>query len=280
MAEGRYTRIKSKFWTDEKARKWDSETKYLALYLLTSPHNNILGCFVLPKLYICADLGWDIKQLDKPFNSLLEDDFIKYDDDNCLLFLCNYLKHNPIENGNQATGAIKQLGELPKSPILQCLKASIEQLNKPFLKELAEQIAKPVTVTVTVTTTVTNICAPEGDAIDNQQKFENNFQTNDKPRGPFKNKQQEQLFDKYWEVYPKKKSKGDAEKAWVKISPDDLLFRKIINAVDNGRASPEWKKDQGKFIPYPASWLNAKGWEDEYSPLAGEEESHVYPNTW
>jgi DnaD/phage-associated family protein len=155
MAEGRYTRIKSKFWTDEKARKWDSETKFLALYLLTSPHNNILGCYVLPKLYICADLGWDDKQLGKPFNKLLQDGFIKYDDINCLILLCNYLKHNPIENGNQATGAIKQLDELPKSPLLQELKQLIEQLGKPFLKPLAERIGKPVTVTVTETVTVT-----------------------------------------------------------------------------------------------------------------------------
>ena len=27
--------------------------------------------------------------------------------------------------------------------------------------------------------------------------------------------------------------------------------------------SPEWKKSGGEFIPYPASWLNARGWEDE-----------------
>ena len=25
----------------------------------------------------------------------------------------------------------------------------------------------------------------------------------------------------------------------------------------------QWKKDNGKYIPYPSSWLNAKGWEDE-----------------
>jgi len=29
------------------------------------------------------------------------------------------------------------------------------------------------------------------------------------------------------------------------------------------KKSPEWTKDNGKYIPYPATWLNAKGWEDE-----------------
>jgi len=24
----------------------------------------------------------------------------------------------------------------------------------------------------------------------------------------------------------------------------------------------DWRKDSGQFIPHPATWLNAKGWED------------------
>ena len=26
----------------------------------------------------------------------------------------------------------------------------------------------------------------------------------------------------------------------------------------------EWKEQNGRFIPYPTSWLNAKRWEDEF----------------
>ena len=28
--------------------------------------------------------------------------------------------------------------------------------------------------------------------------------------------------------------------------------------------SKDWLEDDGKYIPHPATWLNAKGWEDEY----------------
>lgn len=86
-----------------------------------------------------------------------------------------------------------------------------------------------------------------------------------KPRKLFKTKTQEERFDQYWKMYPKKKSKGDAEKAWVSINPDDLLFKKIINGVEAGLESNEWKKDGGEYIPHPATWLNRKGWEDEYT---------------
>ncbi|MEN6325814.1 MAG: hypothetical protein ABFD18_06370 [Syntrophomonas sp.] len=93
-----------------------------------------------------------------------------------------------------------------------------------------------------------------------------------KSREPFKDIRQEQLFDMFWDKYPKKKSKGQAEKAWIKILPDDLLFRRIINSLETAKISREWKKDNGQFIPYPATWLNAQGWLDEYSQTNGERE--------
>lgn len=76
-------------------------------------------------------------------------------------------------------------------------------------------------------------------------------------------KRKEELFDLFWLSYPKKKSKGQAEKAWAKIPLDEHLAGIIISKVNEARASPEWTKEGGKYIPYPATWLNAKGWTDE-----------------
>lgn len=70
-------------------------------------------------------------------------------------------------------------------------------------------------------------------------------------------------FKTFWDAYPKKKSKGDAEKAFKAINPDDQLLGAIIAAVKKQLLSRDWQKDGGQFIPYPASWLRAKGWEDE-----------------
>jgi phage replication O-like protein O len=73
-----------------------------------------------------------------------------------------------------------------------------------------------------------------------------------------------QYFDAFWTVYPKKKNRGDAEKAWSKIKFGDGLLNKILTTIEKAKKSSDWKKDNGQFIPYPASWLNAKGWEDEF----------------
>jgi len=75
-------------------------------------------------------------------------------------------------------------------------------------------------------------------------------------------------FDIFYKAYPKKKNKGDAERAWKKIKPDIGL---IIKALDWQKSSQDWIKDNGKFIPYPASYLNSKGWLDE--PLINNENS-------
>lgn len=71
-------------------------------------------------------------------------------------------------------------------------------------------------------------------------------------------------FDKFWQSYPKKRSKGQAEKAWEKIKPDEQLLDRILKSLERAKTSVDWKKEKGRYIPYPATWLNAKGWEDEY----------------
>lgn len=73
-------------------------------------------------------------------------------------------------------------------------------------------------------------------------------------------------FDEFWKAYPKKRSKGDAEKAWIKISPSPEIREKIFQTIEIMKKTDDWKKDGGKFIPYPASWLNSKGWDDEPLP--------------
>jgi hypothetical protein len=75
---------------------------------------------------------------------------------------------------------------------------------------------------------------------------------------------QEQRFEHFWKTYPKKRSKGQAEKAWNKIKPNEQLHNRIMQSLERAKTSADWIKENGQFIPYPATWLNAKGWEDEY----------------
>lgn len=75
-------------------------------------------------------------------------------------------------------------------------------------------------------------------------------------------------FDDFWKAYPKKVSKTSALKAWNKLKPDDNLVREILTALENQKQSSQWQKDDGQFIPYPASWLNGRRWEDEQQAVS------------
>lgn len=70
-------------------------------------------------------------------------------------------------------------------------------------------------------------------------------------------------FDVFWQAYPKKKSKGAALKVWHRIKPNTHVLERMRAALGWQGQQPDWVKDGGKFIPHPATWLNAKGWEDE-----------------
>ena len=70
-------------------------------------------------------------------------------------------------------------------------------------------------------------------------------------------------FTMFWLAYPKKQDKQNALKAWKKLNPDAETQRKMILAIQAQRASPQWQKDGGQFIPMPSTWLNGRRWEDQ-----------------
>lgn len=77
-----------------------------------------------------------------------------------------------------------------------------------------------------------------------------------------------EAFESFWLAYPKKKNKGQARKTWAKLSKSKSLpeIDDIINAINQAKQSPDWKKENGQYIPYPSTWLNAEGWSDETQP--------------
>lgn len=82
-------------------------------------------------------------------------------------------------------------------------------------------------------------------------------------RNPIDGDLVEQRFDRFWAVYPNKKGKDDARKAWRKRRPSEALTEIVLAAVTRQVRWPEWLKDGGDFIPHPATWLNRGSWDDE-----------------
>lgn len=78
-------------------------------------------------------------------------------------------------------------------------------------------------------------------------------------------------FEKFWEAYPRKLKKSDARLAWAVLAPDDALAERIVNVVRYLERGPDWKRDDGRFIPLPAKFLEERRFDD-----VGE----VEPDPW
>lgn len=70
-------------------------------------------------------------------------------------------------------------------------------------------------------------------------------------------------FVVFWEAWPKKKDKKKAEKVFVKINPSEELLQVMLDALEKQKQTEDWKKEGGRFIPLPTTWLNGARWEDE-----------------
>jgi len=84
----------------------------------------------------------------------------------------------------------------------------------------------------------------------------------------------EQRFDLFWKAYPRRIGKQAALKIWQRIKPDDAMTETIIAAVNLQKTSRDWKRDNGQYIPNPATWLNQGRWDDD--PIFGETETKKY----
>ena len=73
-------------------------------------------------------------------------------------------------------------------------------------------------------------------------------------------------FAAFWEAYPRKVGKQDALRAWKKSKtrPDVSI---VLEAVVKQRASEDWQKEKGRFIPNPATWINGGRWDDQPTML-------------
>lgn len=85
-------------------------------------------------------------------------------------------------------------------------------------------------------------------------------------------------FDRFYAAYPNKKAKQDALKAWGQAKPP---IEQVLAALAWQRKQEDWKKDGGAFVPYPATWLRGRRWEDEMPGWAHREhapaqQAHVH----
>ena len=114
----------------------------------------------------------------------------------------------------------------------------------------------------------------------NESKMPNiRHKTQDKDKDKDKDKDNSASpFESFWAAYPRKVGKQAAKKAFSKVS---VPVKTLIDAVNSQKNSEQWRKDNGQYIPNPATWLNQGRWDDVLTEAGAQptkEEYHV--GTW
>lgn len=69
-------------------------------------------------------------------------------------------------------------------------------------------------------------------------------------------------FERWYSEFPRKVNRAKAEEMWARIDPDDALVDVMVSKTREWAASPDWTKDDGQYVPHPATWLYNKRWTD------------------
>ena len=70
-------------------------------------------------------------------------------------------------------------------------------------------------------------------------------------------------FEQFWAQYPKKTGKGAAYAAWRKQRFTGQQRQLVMASLARHKASYDWTRDGGQYIPNPATWLNQARFQDE-----------------
>lgn len=78
-------------------------------------------------------------------------------------------------------------------------------------------------------------------------------------------------FTTFWKLYPRKREKKDAEKAWNSLMKRGVKSDAILSTLQD-RLRTDWRKRTSEFIPYAASFLRAEDFDDEFEARVDDKE--------
>lgn len=138
-----YGAVDRRIWNDERFRRWREDVRMVWLYLLTCPHGNRLGCFVLPTYYVADDVQLELDVAREALATLEEEGRIAWDRELRVVCIRNHLKpeYNPLANQSVVKAAMKDLAELPDSR--KCLRALLEAVDRwgrPHYEQLEQEL--------------------------------------------------------------------------------------------------------------------------------------------
>ncbi len=218
-----YRQIHISFWQDEFILNLTPEEKFFYLYLMTNSKTTQCGIYELPRKIIEFETGYNSETIEKLLQRFIKYGKILYSDETKEIILVNWMKHN-------ANSSPKVINRIEKE--LKNVK------NKDF-KDLFYRV-----------------CIQYGYSMDmrTQEEPEPEQEEEQKP-DPKEKKDHEQFFEELWQIYPRKKGKGQVS----------LTQKKTLHKIGDElkRGLERFKKDMEREnrpmdkYPYGSTFFNS-----------------------
>lgn len=249
-------RINSTFWTDSKvADDFSADDRYLYIYLLTSPYNNICGCYEISVKQMAKQTGMSERRCESALRRLEEDHgVVVYDHDSKEVLIPKWGRHNWSTSDKLVKG-VEDAAKYIKTPdfknyILGQLENGIDTISIPYRYTIKHSIDNN---TISISNSIV-------------------YRGNKKIRGS--GGEEDKGFETFWAAYPRKVNKNGARDSFAKV---DVPLETLLKAIETQRRSRQWTESDGQYIPYPATWLNQRRWEDEVTAETAEDKPEPTP---
>lgn len=260
----RFRYVHDTFWSGRTGRalRGDHIAQAVAVYLMTCRHANQIGLYYLPIPVMAHEIGSPLQGASKGLRRVCELGFSHYDEESEWVFLPRmaYFQIGEIlhERDKRRKGVLNQLSDAESSPYLS---AFYEIYGECFrLGEFAnrEGASKGLRRGFELANGE-NVC-PSKQETKRRQRGER-----DKERDKEDTNTLSLRFERVWVHVRNKRSRGDALKAFKaavrsKSYPGDDGLVKALDEAWN----LDWCKRPKSKVPYPATWLRAEGWLDEF----------------
>lgn len=213
-------------------------------------------------------------QIEKALWSLVREEMVQIYESNGqpYLQLLNWEKYQNVRN--QKSKYPKPPETASKSNKLSAIENNCEQLqaNVPVIQSVSLSVSESSLSSETDARSASKSGSERASDRKNTEKAEKATELSEKPNVIM------QWFSEFWEIYPKKQAMGEAEEAWLRLNPTAEVHTQILETLRKAVSCDEWQKENGRFIPHPAKWLEQKRWKDEITPTI-QQHTPIYETT-
>lgn len=275
-----YSKISPSFWIGTTGRQLQEkgvEAMIVGMYLVTSPHANMIGLYYCPIEYIWSDTGLTLQGASKGLRWASEDGFCGYDHATRMVWVYEMAKFQIDEslkpNDKRVFGVKNEYKKLPNNPFLEEFFNRYKDTFHLDERRGSEAPCKPLRSQEQEQEQKKKLSAfPSGMRLADRVCDEPFYRSK---KGKRLKGAVLEGFNRFWEAFDMQKGKAEAADAFLDVYSPDII-EDIIAGARTEANERHLVVANGKTPKWAQGWLSGRRWED-YAQQQGTSTSIVLP---